>query len=196
LQEIAKSEYQHFAKIGKIDEDQRIVYAVVYEPFVLDTWGDFMLPEDIVETAHNFLKKPNLDQRIDTSHDYQSNGSYPIESFIARANDPDFAEGAWVMGVKVPDDKVWAKVKSGELSGFSMAGMAKMVPTVVEVTLGYADMGATEENEKHYHLFFLEFDNEGRVVSGRTSMDLGHTHEIKAGTATEITNGHSHRFFI
>lgn len=196
MQEIAKSQHQHFAKIGKIDEDQKIVYAVVYEPFVLDTWGDFMLPDDILEMAHNFLKKPNLDQRIDTIHDYVSNGSYPIESFIARSNDPDFAEGAWVMGVKVPDEDVWAKIKSGELSGFSMAGMAKMLPAVVEVTIGYADMGMTEENHKHQHLFFVELDDHGRVTSGRTSIDLSHSHEIMAGTATEITEGHSHRFFL
>lgn len=187
---------EHFAKIGRFDEDQRIVYATVYEPYTLDTWGDMMLPEEIIKMAHGFMLKENIKDRIDTSHDYVSNGSYPVESFIARENDPDFTEGAWVMGVKVPDDEMWARVKKGEINGFSMAGMAKMVPAVVEVEIGFSTLGETETNQDHTHLYFVEFDDDGRVKSGRTSMDLNHSHEITSGTATDLSYGHSHRFFI
>lgn len=185
-----------YAKISKVDEEQRLVYAEVYSPYTLDTYSDMMLAEDIVEMAHSFLQKTELHKRIDTNHDYVSNGSYPVESFIARRGDPDFTEGSWVLGVKVVEDDVWEDVKSGKLSGFSMAGFAKMVPAVAEVWIDATSIGRTEVNDNHDHLFFVELDDNGRVVGGRTSMDKNHTHEIKYGTATEMTYGHSHRYFI
>lgn len=81
-----------------------------------------MTAEDIKKLAHRALKL-DLAVIIDTQHDNVPNGSYPVESFIARSGDPDYTEGAWVMGVKVPDDATWEKVLKGELNGFSFEAM-------------------------------------------------------------------------
>jgi hypothetical protein len=33
-------------------------------------------------------------------------------------------KGSWIIAVKVNDDKLWSDVKSGKLTGFSVAGIA------------------------------------------------------------------------
>lgn len=182
--------------IKRLDEDQQIVYGEVYAPNTIDTYGDAMTAEDVKLMAERFMEKVDKEKRIDTNHNNISNGSYPIESFIAEKDDPYYTEGAWVLGVKVDDPKLWEEVKSGKYAGYSFEGVVKMVPAIVEVIVAKAGVGKTEQYEDHHHLYFLEYDDEGRVKSGRTSQDLGHSHEILRGTATEKTFGHSHRMFL
>lgn len=183
-------------KISKIDEDERVVYGVVYAPYELDSHGEMMLPNDIETMARRFMQIEKLDQTIDTNHDNVPNGSYPIESFVARDNDPDYPEGAWVLGVKVEDDSVWRLVKSGELNGFSFQALVRKLPAVVEVEVNPQQTGVTESSNGHTHLFFVEINPDGRIVRGRTTTDNGHAHDIVAGTATSEENGHSHRIFV
>ena len=103
--------------IKKADDELQIVYAEVYAPNIPDSQGEFMQPTTIRKMAHSFLAKGFVNQ-IDTNHDNVTNGSYVVESFIARKNDPDFIEDSWVVGVHVPDSDLWAKIKKGELNGF------------------------------------------------------------------------------
>jgi len=196
LKQAENKSCDQFARIKKTDDDRRIIYAEVYAPYTLDTYGDMMLPEDIELMAHRFLQIKDLHSTVDTNHDNIPNGSYPIESFIARKGDPDFTEGAWVVGTKVVDDEIWARVKSGELNGYSMQSIVRMVPAVAEVQVALDSVGITEESEGHKHWFYVQLDDEGRVKGGRTSNDMGHVHEIKKGTATEMSYSHAHRFFF
>lgn len=183
-------------KIQRIDSEKQIVYGVVYAPLEIDTWGEAMTAEDIEVMAHRFMAL-QLDQTIDEQHDERPKmDCYPVESFIARKGDPDYPEGAWVLGVKVADADTWAKVKKGELNGFSFQAMVKKVAAIVEIEFDPEVIGRTEVNEDHDHLFFAKMDDDGKVVSGRTTTNAGHSHEIRRGTATEITNGHSHRYFL
>ncbi len=181
-------------RIKKIDAEKRIVYGEVYCPDVLDTHGDFMTAQDIEIMAHRFLQLSALKQAIDTNHDEVSNGSYPVESFIARAGDPDYTEGAWVLGVKVIDSDVWDKIKRGELNGYSFQALVRKSAVVVNIEMNPDVVGFTEKGEdSHDHVFLAYFDGDGRITKGVTSTDAGHFHEIKSGTATEIAQGHAHR---
>lgn len=184
------------ATIRRTDADRRIVYAEVYAPNTLDTYGEFMLPEHVEEMAHKFMRL-ELDKVIDTNHDNEPNGSYPIESWVARAGDPDFTEGAWVMGVKVPDNEVWDKVIKGDLNGFSFEAMVNIVEYDVEVSVVRDHMGETKtlKGVDHEHLFFVQVDDKGRVKRGSTSPGPdGHVHTINHATMTEKAEGHLHRF--
>lgn len=185
-----------FVEIKKIDNDKQIVYGEVYAPYVLDTHGEFMLPEDIKRMAHEFMSLKYLPRTIDTNHDQKSNGSYPIESFIARKGDPDYTEGAWVLGVQIADKQIWKSVKSGKLNGFSMQTLIRKKPVVIDLEYTPSNLGVTEETDGHNHIFYAELDESGRVIRGVTSTDNNHSHTIVKGTATEVSNGHSHRFFI
>lgn len=185
------------ALIRRTDADRRIVFAEVYAPNTLDTYGEFMLPEHVEEMAHKFLRL-DLDSVIDTNHDNVPNGSYPIESYVCqRDDDPDFTRGAWVMGVKVPDENVWQAVVRGDLNGFSFEAMVRLVEYDVEVSVMRDHVGetATHKGVDHEHLFFCQVDEKGRVVRGMTSPGPdGHVHKISHATMTGKTNGHSHRF--
>lgn len=187
---------QRFVRIKKVDDEKRVVYGEVYAPYVLDVHGDFMAPDDIEAMAHRFMQLNNITRAIDTNHNNQSNGSYPVESFIAREGDPDYTPGAWVLGVKVPDDEVWRAVKRGDLNGYSFEALVYKVAVIVSVDATPDHVGKTEENDGHSHFFYVKLNSDGKVESGMTSEDEGHSHVIKRGTATEKSQNHSHRIMI
>lgn len=192
----AVEETNTFVRIKKIDADKRVVYGEVYAPDVLDTYGDFMTADDIALMAHRFMQLSTMKEAIDTNHDEKSNGSYPIESFIAREGDTEYTPGAWVLGVKVVDEKVWDMVKKGELNGYSFQALVRKLAVVVQVETSPDVAGFTEAADGHTHLFFAFYDEDGRILKGVTSFDDGHRHTIKMGTATDEAGGHAHRIIL
>lgn len=180
--------------VKKIDAEQQLVYGEVYAPGFPDSQGDFMTAESIQRMAHEFLRKGLVD-KIDLHHTQVESGCYVVESFIARADDPDFIPGSWVLGVKVPDPEVWALVKSGELNGFSFDGEGYRVETVLEIDMPDAIEGETVEERGHVHTFVVRYDQEGNFLGGVTGPGPdGHVHKILRGTVTETTDDHAHRF--
>lgn len=188
------------AKIVRVaDTDERLVTAVVYTPNQFDTYGEFMLPEDVQKLAHRFMQL-DLANSIDTNHDNVPNGSFPVESYIARKADPDFPEGSWVLTVKVAED-LWPSVLSGETNGFSFEAMVELKTYEVEATIQRDHVGRTLKHkgasEDHDHLFFVQVNERGKVVGGHTSEGPdGHVHSIKHGTFTEEADGHNHRYSL
>jgi DNA adenine methylase len=55
-----------------------------------------------------------------------------LENFLAPTDftlgDTPVRKGTWLLGVRVLGDELWEKVKSGELTGFSIGGSARRVP--------------------------------------------------------------------
>lgn len=180
----------------KADDEKQIVYGVVYAPDELDSHGHFADAEAIEDMAHNFLKNAALRKSVDTKHDGKSNGSYPVESFIARKNDPDFPEGAWVLGVKVIDGGLWEKIKKHEINGFSLDGNGLTEEVDIEMDVPHETYVETEPDPEdgHVHVAVLKLSESGRVATGCTDEVNGHTHIIKRGTVTEESDGHRHRF--
>lgn len=187
---------QRVRRISATDDEKQIAYGMVYAPMEVDSWGEAMTAEDIETMAHRFMAL-KLNKTIDEMHDEQPKQDvYPVESFIARKGDPDYPEGAWVLGVKVEDSQTWEAIKSGQLNGFSFQAMVKKVPVVAEITFDPEIIGRTENVDDHDHLFFVEMDDEGQILGGYTSTNEGHSHKIIRGTATETVNGHAHRYFM
>ena len=181
--------------------EQHYVYGVVYAPLQVDTDWETMCAEDICKMAHDFVAKGRVEQ-IDIMHDSQPCGAEVVESFIARKGDLDYPEGAWVLGVRLPDGPIWEAVKSGKLNGFSFGGVAKMVPKTVLVDLVKIGSGDTESNTDieimpaHTHEYYVEFGENGRVVFGTTSEVMGHVHKISGTVVTDPELEHSHRYFV
>jgi len=192
----ASDKRQTIVRIKRTDEAKRIVYGEVYAPFVMDTYGEFMLPEDIETMAHRFMQL-DMSKSIDTNHDNEPNGSFPVESFIARSGDPEYTEGAWVLGVKIPDDKTWEKVTKGQINGFSFEAMVKPVQMDIEYFVVRDHVGAVEGAMDHDHVYFVQVGDNGQVLGGYTSPGPdGHVHQIKRASITEIEADHSHRYFL
>ena len=181
--------------IKKVDVMRQLVYGEVYAPMEVDSHGDIMFSEDIETMCHRFMRL-HLAMTTDVEHDNIARQVYPVECFIARANDPDFAEGSWVLGVKIEDPDVWAKVENGDLNGFSFEALVKPRTVVADVEVMQDNFGRTVKSADHDHLFFVELNDDGRVTRGRTNTVNGHNHEIKRGTATEVAENHSHRYFL
>lgn len=195
---IKKAEkHESFVQSQKFDEEKQIVYGCVYAPGQLDTYGEFMTAEDIEKMAHRYMKSVDLDQSIDVRHDNVVRDAYPVESFIARKGDVDYPEGSWVLGVKVEDVQLWGRIKSGELNGFSFQAMVVPVDMQIEYQVIRDHVGPTCAADDHEHMLFVQIGDDGKVISGMTSKAAdGHVHKIVRASATETTNGHSHRFFL
>lgn len=181
-------------------DEERLVYGEVYRPMDVDSQGDAMTAESIKLMAHTFLSK-GLVQNIDNSHDRIQTGCKVVESYLAKASDPDgFMEGAWVFGVKVyPDDK-WEAVKTGDLNGFSFSGFTDSVIAKVVVEIPTEGSGETEKSSDgplpaHSHTLDIVF-TDGKIIGGETSEELGHTHVYNKVTATEKSFDHSHRIVL
>lgn len=182
-------------KIAKSEgADKHQVFGVVYSPNIPDSDGEYMTATDIEKMAHDFLIAKKLD-KIDVQHNNNLNpGASIIESFIARKGDPDFSEGSWVVGVYIPDEGTWQSIKKGEINGFSLEALVTKTPMTLELDIPPVVNGITTKSEDHEHDFFVTFDADGKFMGGRTSIEKGHFHNIRAGTMTEAEQGHNHRF--
>jgi hypothetical protein len=184
-------------KILKTDDELRIVWGEVYVPNVPDAHGDFMTTDSIRKMAHRFLLKGRA-HKVDVNHDNQSTGAGVCESFIARAGDQDFIEGSWVAGVHVPDDVTWAKVKSGEINGFSIEALVRSKTRKVALLIPDSIEGRTLKSDQvdHTHGWVCEITDEGEIVGHTTDDDTGHFHLLQKGTTTEEAAGHRHRWSL
>jgi hypothetical protein len=113
--------------ITKADDEQQLVYGVVYEPEVEDAHGDSMTSDEIEKAAHKFLKDF---RNIDTQHDFDAGAGELVESYIAPVDmDIDgeiITKGSWVIVTKATEE-IWESIKKGEFTGYSMAGTAETI---------------------------------------------------------------------
>lgn len=112
--------------IDKADSEEHVVCGVVYEPDVVDAQGDEASETEIRKAAYQFMEEV---QTFKVNHEGKKVKVKVLESYVAPA---DFTiakkaikKGAWVLTVRVLDKKIWEAVKSGDLTGFSMAGYAR-----------------------------------------------------------------------
>jgi hypothetical protein len=179
------------------DEDEHIVYGQVYAPYVLDSHFEMMLPADVKKLAHRFLLT-SKNQQIDVMHNNKRIKASIVESYIAKAGDDQYDEGAWALATYIEDPIVWEAIKAGKLNGYSLE--AYVYKEEAEVIYDYIALhfGLTEENDGHFHAFYVEVDETGKVTGGSTGPggDDNHSHKIKAGTATQLSNEHAHRYFL
>lgn len=183
------------AVFKSVQEDQRLVWAEIYAPNRPDSDGEFMTAEEIQKMSYEFMRVMKLDN-VDSFHTNDLvEGACIIESFIARKNDPDFIEGAWVVGMHVDNDDAWEKIRKGEINGFSMEAMVNKEVVEVEMEIPPVVQGKTlKADDGHEHIFHVAYNDDGKFLGGRTDMVDGHFHIIKRGSVTEPSAEHSHRF--
>ncbi|USL05477.1 XkdF-like putative serine protease domain-containing protein (plasmid) [Bacillus anthracis] len=137
--------------ITKSEDEQKLVYGVVYEPGVADAHNDFMTAEEIEKAAHEFMKEA---QNIDTQHDFTAGAGEIVESYIApddlEINGTTIQKGSWVIATKASDE-VWEKIKKGEINGYSMAGTAEVED---QEEVSKSEDGIIKSFMKHMGAFF------------------------------------------
>lgn len=186
-------------KILKRDDGsyERVVMAEVLIPDTPNVYGDIYTREAIKEFVYEFAKQG---YGIDIEHseiDVQGSDSVVVvESFIARAGDPDFIEGSWVVGMLILDDDLWQDVLDGNINGYSYQALCQMQPVIIENLRNRQIVGVTEPDleDGHTHDYLVIVDALNRPISGGTGVTNGHSHRISTHTVTDEAAGHVHRF--
>jgi len=113
----------------KVDEEQKIVGGVIYEPDVKDTQGDLASSEEIEKAMYKFMEDYSDDtKRINVMHAGKRYHFPIIESFIPehdiKKGDYNIKAGTWWLMVKITNPAVWKMIKEEKLNAFSMEGKA------------------------------------------------------------------------
>lgn len=117
--------------ILKIDAEERLITGVVLEPDEVDAQNDTVKPEIIKAAAHRFMANYGRTDgsRLGLMHKQFGDVGFQLaESWIAPADmtigEEKVKKGSWLMTVKAVSDALWASVKAGKLTGFSIGGIA------------------------------------------------------------------------
>jgi hypothetical protein len=175
---------------------ERIVYAEVLIPETPNVYNDYWTKEAVKEFAYGFMRDGF---GVDVEHDEVDiiDKVYPVESFIVRPGDPDFIEGAWVIGMKIEDDQLWQDVLDNNINGFSYKALVYFLDATLATLDSGVRTGVTEPvagGDGHIHSFMVIVGTDNRPISGGTDEVNGHSHTISVHTVTDISGGHSHRF--
>jgi len=115
--------------IDKAAKDQQVVFGIVAEPNSVDAHNDTIRAAVVEKAAHNWLAKFQIRGLM-----HKTNISAKVqiyESYIAPVNlkigGQKVKKGTWLLMYKILDKKIWKKVKSGELTGFSLGGFGRRV---------------------------------------------------------------------
>jgi hypothetical protein len=119
------------ARITKVDEDQRLVsgwFSVIEDggERVVDAQGDVISEAALVKAAHDFMR----DSRAGKAMHQGRRAADVVESIVftrdlQKALGIDLGKVGWFATMKVRDDEVWKRVKSGELCAFSIGGTGR-----------------------------------------------------------------------
>ena len=130
LKSVKPNQTHKLIELTKTDDEQQIAYGIVYTPDQEDSHGDYADAATIRRAAHEFMRHERTKQ-IDADHSFETLNAHVAESWLIKSSDgmfPDEPEGAWAVGIKVYDPDTWQKLKSGGLTGISLAGVAQVKP--------------------------------------------------------------------
>ena len=116
--------------IIKTDDEMMRAYGIVYAPDQEDAHGDTADAATIRKAQAEFMREGRL-RNIDTEHSFTAEMAFVAESWLVRKDDalfPREPEGAWAVGIQIGDPDLWKQLKSGDLTGISLAGIARMEP--------------------------------------------------------------------
>ncbi len=115
-------------------EEERFVLGIVLEPTKEmnqpDSQGDIYSAESVRKSAYLFMEEY---QTIGLQHREDITGRVKILlNWITMEdttiNGQPVVKGTWLLGVRVLDDALWADVKNGNITGFSIGGVANRQP--------------------------------------------------------------------
>jgi len=121
------SEFRKHVPIFVEKADEHIVCGVVYEPDTLDAQGDRASADEIRKAAFDFMENART---FKVNHKGKKADVVILESYVApddfSIGKREIKKGSWLITARVNDSEVWKAIKSGELTGFSMAGYVRV----------------------------------------------------------------------
>lgn len=103
---------------------------------IVDLQGDYIAIEEVEKSAYEYVHKSRKGGDMHLKDDFGSpvSKSHMIESFVVTPEKkqalglPESAPTGWWVGYQINDPELWAKVKSGERTGFSIHGRGIRTP--------------------------------------------------------------------
>lgn len=121
-------------EVKKSDEVKQLIYGIVLEPGIPDSYGDVETPEEIEKTAHGYMAKMWEEPAPDATgseHAAPIEG-FPVQSFVApsdfwydgtpKTDEYLVKKDSWVIVFHIIDKDEFAKAKNGEYTGLSLQG--------------------------------------------------------------------------
>jgi hypothetical protein len=119
--------------------EEHYVLGIVLEPEVVDAQKDIYSPEEVRQAAFRFMeqyRQMGLMHRAKVPDDRIA----ILESYISptdfEMNGVHVKKGTWLLGIRVKDPELWAAIKSGDLTGYSIGGSAVRKPDTAVVQGG------------------------------------------------------------
>jgi hypothetical protein len=133
--------------------------------------------KDTIRKAMELFFKNGYQNNATIEHDYDVKGTTIVESWIiedatldkSRAYGLDLPIGTWMVSMKIENDSIWQRVKSGEFRGFSIEGYF-----VDKLNLSKQELEIIEEQEAALMLsqIIAIIKRDGRKKSGtRTELE-------------------------
>jgi hypothetical protein len=117
--------------IEKASEEERTIFGEVLIPEEVDAHGDIYSAFDVEKAAHYFMENfgnMGLMHSLLINDDVKILETWvaPIDMVLKTSTGSDrvIKKGTWLMKARVISDLLWDKIKSGELTGFSIGGLA------------------------------------------------------------------------
>jgi len=191
--------------LSKADgEEQRISYAAAMIPREPDKEGDVVATPTVENAAHDFLKQSG---GVDTDHSLIDGEGEVVESWVLKdertfdlpgGETETYGPGTWMVGIEWGQE-AWSRIKSGELTGLSIYGMAEHVPLErsacgCPTTATAKQLDIPLANESVVHLVY-----ESRTAAEKASEEIGldgavHEHEFDGMTV--FMPGSDHEEFV
>ena len=143
--------------LAKVDEEKRMLVSPALIPnkqifrYDPNTDSDYYVyfSKDTVRKASELYLKNNNHHKATQEHTERVSGVLTVESWIIEDTKTDkstlygfsLPKGTWMVKMKIENDELWSKIKSGELKGLSIEGyftdkmqkMAETTPTDQEI---------------------------------------------------------------
>lgn len=116
---------------------KQLLYGIVYEPDVTDAHGDIMNSAEIEKMAHEFIVHY---RNIDKEHNLIAGAGQVVESYVAPVDfeigKSTVKAGSWILVTKA-NDEIWNDYLSGEITGYSMFGIARKTVAKAETEISW-----------------------------------------------------------
>lgn len=114
--------------------DERLVLGIVLEPDTVDGQGDVYSAQEVERAAHFWAEKAGFTAGYMHQGDLPTKDAPILESGVQRGafkiGEQNVKAGTWVVARRIANDDLWDQVKKGEITGFSIGGLAEILAEV------------------------------------------------------------------
>ena len=126
---------KRFCTVGLVKgvdpSDERYVLGVALAPETEDSQGDVYSAEEVRTAAHGFMERGG-DLFFMHKRPLSSAEVKVIETYLAPVDfelgGRSVKQGTWLVALRVLSDELWGAIRTGELTGLSIAGSARTEP--------------------------------------------------------------------